>query len=256
MANKKAPAKAENIEIVSIKQERVTFCVIGDTPLICNSLSNKTIQELLLPAKKKNKAERESTAKHDPVAEFRNCIETQDSGPTLITLLSTAFKGALRSVAVDMPGATKAQIGRLSYVDGHKVSIYGIPKLFMAPVRNAGMNRTPDVRTRAIIDKWAAFVDIRYTVPMLNLKTINTLFQAAGMIVGVGDWRPEKGSGNFGTFRVVDSDDADFKAIIESGGREAQEAAMLRAEPYDSDTEELLSWFFDEAKDRELKVAT
>lgn len=252
---KKTPAKADNIEIIKIKQETMTFCVVGETPLIFHRLSNQAREQLLLPPKKKNRAEQQATPKHDPIAEFRASIETRETGPTLLALLSTAFKGALRSVAVDMPGATKAQIGRLCYVDGHKVSIYGIPKLFMAPVRNSGMNRTPDIRTRAIIDRWAAFVDLRYTVPMLNLKTINALFQASGMIVGVGDWRPEKGSGNFGTFRVVDADDEEFRKIVETSGRDAQEAAMLRAEPFDADSEELLSWFVDEAGTREFEIA-
>ena len=146
-------------------------------------------------------------------------------------------------------------MGRLSYVEGEKVPIYGIPKLFMTPVRNSGMNRAPDIRTRAIIAEWAAFVPIRYTTPMLNFRTVSTLFQAAGVICGVGDWRPEKGSGNFGTFEVVDQDDPEFLRIVKEGGRKAQEAAMKRADPYDAETEELLTWFEDEAKAREFKIA-
>lgn len=44
-------------------------------------------------------------------------------------MLSTSFKGAIRSAALDMPGAKKAQIGRLTYIAGDFVGIYGVPKL-------------------------------------------------------------------------------------------------------------------------------
>ena len=250
------PKADKKIEVISIKQERVSFCVVGETPLIMNRLSEKAKREFLLPSRKKNQAERASIAKHDVIQEFRDSPHTLTNGPTLLAMPSTAFKGALRSVAVDMPGATKAQLGRLSYVEGEKIAIYGIPKLHMATVRQAGMAKTPDVRSRVIVPRWAAVVPIKYTVPMLNLKTINSLFQAAGLIIGVGDWRPEKGSGNFGTFRVVDEGDTEFNDIVTEGGRLAQEAGMHRADPYDAETEELLDWFKGEAGDREFKVAT
>ena len=70
---------------------------------------------------------------------------------------------------------------------------------------------------------------------------------------GVGDWRPEKGSGNFGQFELVSEDDADYLRIIETGGRQEQIDAMESPTPYDQDTEELLEWFNDEI-DRRGKV--
>lgn len=253
MASKKKTD--DRIDVISIRKEHVTFCVIGKTPLINHRLSEKARMELLLPAKRKNVAERQSTAKHDPIAEFRSSPYTLTEGPTLLALLGTAFKGALKSVALDMPGATKAQLGRLTAIEENRVPVYGVPKLHMTPVRNSGMNRTPDIRTRAIVENWAAYVTVSYAVPMLDMRTVSMLFSAAGEIVGVGDWRPEKGSGNFGTFEVVDDDDERFLEIIKTGGREAQEAAMLRAEPYDAESEELLAWFLEEADRRELAVA-
>ena len=70
---------------------------------------------------------------------------------------------------------------------------------------------------------------------------------------GVGDWRPEKGSGNFGQFELVSEDDADYLRIIETGGRQEQIDPMESPTPYDQDTEELLEWFNDEI-DRRGKV--
>lgn len=251
----KAKKSEKIIDVVHLRQETIAFCVVGKTPLILNRLSQKVIMELLLPSKRKNQSERQSIAKHDPIAEFRSAPDTVESGPTLLAVPATAFKGALRSVAVDMPGSSKAQMGRLCYIGGSKVGIFGIPKLHMTPVRNSGMNRTPDVRTRAIVENWAAVVNVNYTVPILTESTISTLFQAAGIINGIGDWRPEKGNGNYGTFHCVNPEDTEFMHILETGGRDAQAAAMLKAEPFDAETEELLSWFIEEAGRRDFKIA-
>lgn len=247
--------KTETIDIVEIRRERIPVCIVGETPLICNRMTEKAKQEFLLPGKTKNRAERESSLKQDPYEAFRNSPYTQPSGNTLITMPSTAFKGALRQVAVDMPGATKAQLGRLTFVEGEQVEIFGVPKLLLSTVRNSGMNRTPDIRARAILPEWAALLYIHYTVPMLSKSSVLNLFAAAGSIVGVGDWRPEKGSGNFGCFEICAPDDSQYKSIVESSGREVQEAAMKRAEPYNAETEELLNWFGETADARGFKIA-
>ncbi len=245
----------DNINILKIKQDAVTFCVLGESPLIFNRLSEKAQRQLLCPPEKKNHAQRITTAKHSPLDEFRASPNTLLEGDSFLAMPSTAFKGALRSVAVDMPGATKAQLGRLTYVDGEMVQIFGVPKLLMSPVRNAGMNKTPDIRSRAILPEWAAVVTIKYTTPMINRTAIFNLFAAAGTIIGIGDWRPEKGSGNYGRFNLVNEDDKAFVRIVKEGGRDAQIAAMKRADPYNTETEELLAWFDEEMDRRGLTVA-
>jgi hypothetical protein len=66
----------------------------------------------------------------------------------------------------------------------------------------------------------------------------------------------EKGSGSYGTYHIVDEDDADYLRIIKEGGRVAQDAAIESPEPYDDETMELLSWYDVEAKRRGFKVAS
>jgi hypothetical protein len=74
------------------------------------------------------------------------------------------------------------------------------------------------------------------------------------MVSGVGDWRQEKGSGNFGCFKLVGADDPDFVRITKKMGRKAQAEALANPEYYDAETEELLSWFDAETKRRGFKV--
>jgi hypothetical protein len=76
---------------------------------------------------------------------------------------------------------------------------------------------------------------------------------AAGVIIGVGDGRPEKGKLSFGKFRVVSADDRDLLAIMKSGGRKAQDAALADPEFYDLETRKLLTWFNEE---RGRRIAT
>lgn len=247
-----------SVEIViqQIEQEVVEFCILGTTPIILNRLSQKAQHELLMPKGRKTAADKAASLKHDPVDEFRNApyLIVNESAPTLVGILPTSFKGAMRTAALDMPGAKKAQIGRLVYVEGEILPIYGIPKMFMSITRSADMNRTPDVRTRMILPEWACRLTLRYTKPILRQQSIVNLLSAAGFQCGVGDWRQEKGSGNYGSFKLVARDDPDFVRITTEQGRAAQKAAYESAEPYDLETEELLSWFRVESNRRGMKV--
>jgi hypothetical protein len=176
-------------------------------------------------------------------------------GPAEIGLLSTAFKGAIRSAALDIPGASKAQIGRLVYVEGEMIPIFGTPKLFMSVTRSADINKTPDIRTRAILPEWACKITVAYTEPLLKHTTITNLIAAAGYSIGVGDWRPEKGSGTYGQFRLVAPDDEDYLRITKTQGRAVQRDALENPECYDIESAEMLTWFQGEAERRGFGVA-
>lgn len=248
--------KTEEIQVVQVKRGRVTFCVLGATPLIFHRLAQKASRELLLPSQKKNRNEKETTLKHDPYAEFRDSVHASndDKSPTLLQLPSMSFKCALRNAAVDIPGsATKAAIGRLAYVEGDYVNVYGLPKLHMSIVRMADMARTPDVRTRAIVPQWGCYLTVSYVKPILNEQAIGNLLAGAGMMQGVGDFRTEKGKGNFGSFELVEETDPRFQALLKIG-RKQQVEAMNNPECYDGEAAELLGWFNVEAKRREFKI--
>jgi len=178
----------------------------GTAPLLHNCMSAKARHELLLPAGKKTEIDKKSTLKHNPIEEFRASIYWAKTGPTLVQHLSSAFRGAMRSAALDLPGITKAEVGRMLWVEGDRIDIYGMPLIDMRIVRQAGMNRTPDVRTRAIMREWAAKVVISYTMPQLKQQSVANLLSAAGLYIGIGDYRNEKGAGNYGLFAICPED--------------------------------------------------
>ena len=233
------------------------FCVLGTTPLIHNRMSQKVLQELLFPKGKKNAAEKAISLKHNPMEEFRNSPYTIDDekAGTLISILPTAFKGTMMTAALDMPGVARTQIKKHVYVEGQYIEIFGVPEVLCAVTRSADINRTPDVRTRAILPEWACRLTLKFTKPLLKEQSVANLLAAGGMVSGVGDWRQEKGSGNYGCFKLVSEDDKDFQRIIKTMGRKAQIKGMEEAKPFDTETEELLSWFDAETKRRGFKVA-
>jgi hypothetical protein len=73
---------------------------------------------------------------------------------------------------------------------------------------------------------------------------------AAGAIVGIGDWRSEKG-GSFGAFRVVEEAHVHFRHVVERQARVEQMKSYIDPVPYDHDTTEIFTWFTAEIKKRE-----
>lgn len=252
-----AGKKESEIDVLKVDHGQLDFCILGTTPLILNRMSEKALHELLMPKGRKSAAEKASSLKHNPMEEFRASPYTDETGegPTLLQHLSSAFKGAIKSAALDLPGASKSQIGRLTWVNGERVNVFGTPKLFMSVTRQADMNKTPDVRTRAIVPVWACRVSVSFVRPILREQGVANLLASAGITQGIGDWRPGKGSGTYGQFELVDADDARFLHVIEHGGRAVQSAAMEEPECYDRESKEMLAWFGVESKRRGFKVA-
>lgn len=257
----KPSAKSETattIDIVQLRTETISLRIIGTTPLLINRLAEKARRQLLMPPAKMNATDRATNLKHEPLQEFRSSVHRLPDGPTLLALPSTAFKGAMCSTAIEIPSTSKAQIGRLVYVPGEYVAVYGVPQIDARIVRSADINKTPDIRTRAIVPQWCCELTTTFVVPQLKAAAIANLIAASGIICGVGDNRQEKGrgSGNYGSFQVV-ADKASEKAwdsIVAAGGREQQVAALDDPHPYNSETSELLNWFSSESKRRGFRV--
>lgn len=252
----KTTKQETSIDIMKITNESIKFCVLGTTPLILNRMSEKVMRELLMPKGRKTAADKASSLKHNPMQEFRDSpyLDLDEKAPTYLQHLSSAFKGALKSAALDLPGASKSQIGRLTWVNGERISIYGIPQVFCSVTRSADINKTPDVRTRCIVPEWAAYVSVSFVTPLLREQAIANLMASAGITQGVGDWRTGKGSGTYGQFELVSEDDKRFTHLLKTGGRKVQVSAMENPERYDRETEELLNWFETESKVRGFKV--
>jgi hypothetical protein len=115
----KVPKQAEAIlEVNEIRTREIRFNVLGTSPMIMERFQLKAWQELLLPSPKKNLAERQASLKHDPIGEFRGAIYRcrDPKAPTAIHIPNGTFHGALCNAALDLPGATRAKMERLTKV--------------------------------------------------------------------------------------------------------------------------------------------
>lgn len=248
--NKTAKADAKKtgaLEIHELQEETITAYILGTTPLFMNRMAEKARQQLLLPGLKMTAAEKAHNLKHDVMYEFRSSmyqIRREHNPPTRLHVPTPMFANAIASAALEFPGATKAGMARLTTVSSKQVYMFGVPQLSMAVVRSADMSKTPDIRSRAVLPEWCCEIDIRFIKGKLTSKTIGNLIAGAGMLIGIGDGRKEKGHGlSYGSFRLVSPNDSNYVRIKKSGGRVAQDKAIADPSFYDEDSEDLFRWY-------------
>lgn len=241
--------KEQTLHIDALKQGRLTVRMIGNTPLYFNAMSVKAKRSLLLGGGKKTTAEKKEL-KHDPEQEYRESCYTKNYGDTLLCFPAPGVKGAMSTAALETAGVTKTSVQRLIFLPEQKIQIWGKPFLKMDVVRSADMNRTPDVRTRAFLPEWCAEVDIAYVTPTLSAHSVISLLANAGVIVGIGDFRQEKGRGSFGTFSVavegsMDGYEEQWERVT-AQARDVQQDALDNPTMADDDTAELYAILQDE----------
>ncbi len=223
----------------------------GLSPLIYNAMSAKVKEGILTGSARKSSAEKAASLRHYPIEEYRESVYRRDGGgATRLTFPAVAFKSAAVGAIRHIPnsGTNMTAMRQLMWVLGDQVDVYGVPQLHMAVTKQAGMTGAPDMRTRAIVPEWCCCVTIRFVMPILNETTLARLLDAAGLVIGVGDFRQEKGKGNYGQFQIADK--ADCAGIIKAGGIKSQDAALESPDCYDRETAELLAAYTAERKRR------
>lgn len=247
-----AVAKKEltELHIERLKQGRLTLRIVGTTPMYFNSMSVKAKRDLLLGGGRKTKAER-ANIKHHPLQEFRDSMYRKNYGDTLLCFPAPGVKGAMATAALATAGISKVDVQRLIFLPEANIQIWGTPYLKMDVVRSADINKTPDIRTRAYLPRWCAEISVAYVVPTLNAHSIASILTNAGTIIGIGDFRQEKGKGSNGCFNVMGSDETSplWDELMKEG-RDVQQAAFDNPTAADTDTEELLEFYRSEVMRR------
>jgi hypothetical protein len=247
-----AVAKKEltELHIERLKQGRLTLRIIGTTPMYFNSMSVKAKRDLLLGGGRKTKAER-ANIKHHPLQEFRDSLYRKNYGDTLLCFPAPGVKGAMATAALATAGISKVDVQRLIFLPEANIQIWGTPYLKMDVVRSADINKTPDIRTRAYLPRWCAEISVAYVMPTLNAHSIASILTNAGTIIGIGDFRQEKGKGSNGCFNVMGSDETSplWDELMKEG-RDVQQAAFDNPTAADTDTEELLEFYRSEVMRR------
>ena len=249
---KKPTTDSQEIHVPELRTSTIKLRIIGTTPLYQNRMAAKAKQNLLTGGGQVTSADKKATLRHTPLDEFRDTLEHVPDGPTAIGLRVVAVKAAMATAAIETAGITKTSAQRLLFMPGELTPLYGVPKLRMDVVRNSGIARTPDIRTRAFLPTWGAEIEMRHIIPHLPVTSVVTLLCNAGILIGVGDFRQEKGKGNFGSFRVItpEQQDDEWDELVANGARAAQLEAIAAPEYADPDTADLMQHFFGETERR------
>lgn len=196
-----------------------SFWIVGDTPLICHSWSEKARLEML---QKQTGAIKAAKAKRDAEADFRSSLYKIDDDR--FGFPATAVKKCMLSAAHKDKGIPQTVVMRSLWIDAPFVRVQtahpgavcdlpllvlhgGDPEMREDMVRiGAGMRKTANLAWRGQFKVWALRVVGRYNASVLNELVLEYLINEAGMACGIGDWRNEK-SGMFGAFHLAKADE-------------------------------------------------
>lgn len=246
-----ATKKQEPTMVTALQHANITLRLIGTTPFYYNSMSVKAKRDLLIGSAPKTTAEKREI-KHNPEEEFRDSVYKKSHGKTHLYFPPAAIKQAMATAAIETKGVAKTNVQRLIFLPELETEIYGRPYLKIDTVRMANINKTPDMRTRAYLPEWCAEINISFVQPTLSAVDVYTLLQNAGSIVGLGDFRQEKGRGAYGCFTVTgegmpnwEDHKEDWERITQDG-MIAQQHALANPEYADEMTEELMGYLNEE----------
>lgn len=194
------------IQIAPPQIQTIHIPIVGKTPLIVHRFGEKARRMMLESMQKtKGKAVKAEREPKNPEAEFNASRYVMTDGRD--GLPAAAFKQAAVRAAKMVDGLTMADAKQLFFVcptgvcpTGEQcVGIVGEPVMRedFVRVKNGGT----DLRYRAEYPDWSATLEIEFDPALVSADTVANLIARAGMTVGVGEWRPEKGGIN-GTFAV------------------------------------------------------
>jgi len=220
-----APANGGETEyaqmmIGSIPYEILEVPIVGKTSLIMNRFGPKAREMIraIEAGKKLPKMPR------DPMAEFREAFyrlpenaDDPDHRNWTIGFPLLAFKAATVGAA-RFYGRAVSMVGLKQFMwfipehydveDGVPLAKLEVPEIPEFPredpvrVRNGGTT----LRYRPEFPEWRTVLKIRYVKSAIRATDLLSLIDAGGANVGVGEWRPEKGSGGNsginGTYQV------------------------------------------------------
>ena len=227
-----AAKKTDNalaIEIKPLQLQKARITLVGETPLIVHSWSEKAKKEMLAAQQKVKKAKKAMDIR-DPFAEYMDAAywitpEPEEKTPEAFEqAIADGAKFGFKVIAVKQ--AALSACYRAGYIPnqmGMKCSFYlnavdGVfgetgeelavirtdkPPVFREDmVRIGGLSKTADLRYRPAFVDWK--MDLIVTLidtGTFTMKDIITAINLGGQMGGIGEWRMEK-DGDFGRYHV------------------------------------------------------
>lgn len=225
MATEKA---VHNVEIPDLRLGEFTLNIVGTSPLVAHSWSQKAKMEMLGKQLKKAATAKEARRPHVEFAESLywltekpdfNGLSDDEAGKILAEIIPKSKFGfpvlAFKAAALDAGFQQGALVAKAGTNDLAKTTARGaffvsgeagdLAVIDGTPTPREDIARiakgTPEVRFRAEFKTWSTKLFIKYNERVITPAQIANLFRLGGFSNGVGDWRPAK-NGSFGTFEI------------------------------------------------------
>lgn len=218
------PAKDTLLALPPLALEEMEITIIGDSPLIVHSWSEKAKR---LMFEKQTKAATRGREAKDPHEDFLASSYRLSDGRHGIP--AVGLKNAAVTACTSIGGITKVAARQAFFIVGDRSRSEGaqegsvasnslVPLLAQEPpimredLVRVGMG-TADLRYRAEYFPWATTFMIRFNKLVLSPEQIINLLDTAGFAVGLHEWRPER-DGDYGQFHVArDADERLLKTL-------------------------------------------
>lgn len=197
------------LELEPLPTATMRVPILGTNPLIMSRFSEKA-REMMLQSQQ---GEAKQKKVRNPMEEYERAFyllpDTED-GLTRYGFPSMAFKKAIVGACRFFgKGVTMTSLRQFLFLYGEEgandpqqlVHIIGEPIMRRDVVRLAGQNRPADLRFRPAFNEWETELRITYFSSCISGKSVLSLLSAAGLGVGVGEWRVER-DGVSGTFVI------------------------------------------------------
>jgi len=196
--------KQEEKLLKPIQEKRLRLRIVGKSPLIVHSWSEKAKKEIRDKKMGKKTRNREAC---DPKAEFEAAQYRTEDGQHGIRL--EAIKKSIITAAHKDLGIPRTLVMKALFVlCGDSGGILPLDPQHEPTMREDAVtvgNRGTDLRYRPEYWPWGVILECEIDTECLTLDDVLTLINRAGFGIGVGEWRPEKG-GDYGRYEV----DTDF----------------------------------------------
>ena len=197
-----------SITIQPPKTVEFDVTIVGTAPLIMHAWSEKA--KAMMRDKQQGKKAGKKEPK-DPRAEWQGGRLLNDAGRDCISAM--CFKNAIVDTASFIDGITKVQLRGSVFILGDLIPIDfdGDPKHdngthphMREDMVRVGMG-VADIRYRPEYRNWRCSLRIRHMANVISTQDVMTLLATAGLVNGMGEMRPQKTGGSFGTFEIKSS---------------------------------------------------
>ncbi len=191
----------KTVVIEAPQTQRITAIIEGVGP---GFLSHRKSEDITLAWRKKLEGKSEKKKPFDVKAALKGSLyidpETGKPG-----VLAKALKAAIVSAAIAHRDKTlKRRIRAAVFIPAEIIPFAGYKKMIerveMLPLMGG---RSQNLSCRYEFRDWKLEVPIEFNSNLIDAEAVLNLLHFAGFSIGVGDHRPEKGTGVNGRFRVV-----------------------------------------------------